>query len=127
MGRMEHRCGIRRAFAANVTLRPCGLVAVPGRIRNASISGMFVEADAGLFADNSVIEVEATLPGTSSLRTFRWQALVVRRTEGGIGLMFDHLRPPAISRLLEISDVTGSGLPAIPPGAGRERPPALGQ
>ena len=101
---MEHRCGIRHPLCAAVTLHPRRLGAVAGRIREASISGMFVETAPELFCDNAVVDVEVILPGVSALRTFRWQAMVVRRTENGLGLMFDRLRPPAISRLLAASE-----------------------
>lgn len=100
MGRMDHRCGMRHAVDARITLYPHGPDGVPGRIRDASISGMYVEAVPEMFGDNGVIEVEVTLPGVAALRTWRWQAMVVRRTGTGLGLMFDQLRPPAIVRLL---------------------------
>ncbi len=112
MARMEHRCGTRHPVSAAVMLRPHGLDAVPGRIQEASISGMFVEAAPELFCENSVIDVEVTLPGLTVLRTFRWQAMVVRRTGTGLGLMFDRLRPPAISRLLARAQ---GELPSGPP------------
>lgn len=116
MGRMDHRCGTRHAVDARVVLYPRGLAGVAGRIREASISGMFVEAPPAVFADNNVIDVEVTLPGVAALRTYRWQAMVVRRTTTGLGLMFDQLRPPAISRLLTATD--GALAPAAPPRAG---------
>ncbi len=104
MGRMDHRCGMRHAVDARVTLYPHGPDGVPGRIRDASISGMFVEALPDLFGDHGVIEVEVTLPGVTALRTWRWRAMVVRRTGTGLGLMFDQLRPPAIVRLLAAAE-----------------------
>ncbi|MCC7259245.1 MAG: PilZ domain-containing protein [Gammaproteobacteria bacterium] len=102
---MDHRCGTRYTLDAPVRLSGHGLCGVAGRIREASISGMFVEAPAELFADHSVIDVEVTLPGVAALRTYRWQAMVVRHTDAGLGLMFDRLRPPAISRLLAGTDM----------------------
>ena len=76
--------------------------------REVSISGMFVETAPEAFSANSVLDVELTLPGPAGLRTYRWQAMVIRRTTTGIGLMFDRLRPPAITRLLAGLD---GGLP----------------
>lgn len=110
MARMEHRCGARHPLDAQVFLRPQHFDAVRGCIREASISGMFVNVEPELFCENSVIDVEVTLPGVASLRTYHWQAMVVRRTDSGLGLMFDHLRPPAISRLLAgLEHETGYG------------------
>ena len=50
----------------------------------------------------------------AGMRTYRWQAMVIRTTAAGVGLMFDRLRPPAITRLLAaldtgLSPVTGAG------------------
>lgn len=100
MGPMEHRCGTRQAVSAAVTLYPHDCEPVLGRIQEASISGMFVATAPHLFCENGVIDVEVTVPGTAALRTYRWQAMVVRRTENGLGLMFDRVRPPAIAHLL---------------------------
>lgn len=114
MGRMEHRCGTRHALDAAVTLHARGVGAVAGRIREASISGMFVEAPPELFAPRGVIDVEVTLAGPVALRTYRWQAMVVRRTAKGLGLLFDRLRPPAISRLLAATEAASAA--AVLPG-----------
>ncbi len=124
---MEHRLGTRRPVAAAVTLHPPGGVPVAGRIREVSISGMFVEAPPELFAGNSVVDVDLTLPGSTHLRTYRWQAMVIRKAPNGLGLMFDRLRPPAITRLIESLD---AGLPApsglVADRAVKERRPATG-
>ncbi|WKZ12041.1 MAG: PilZ domain-containing protein [Gammaproteobacteria bacterium] len=106
---MEHRLGTRRPVATAVTLHPPGGIPVAGRIREVSISGMFVETPPELFSGNTVIGVELTLPGSTDLRTYRWQAMVIRKASSGLGLMFDRLRPPAITRLLERLD---AGLPS---------------
>lgn len=108
--RMEHRLGTRRAVATAVLLHRPEAAAVAGRTREVSVSGMFVETAPQAFAANSVIDVELTLPASTGLRTYRWKAMVIRKTEAGLGLMFDRLRPPAISRLL---DSLEGGLPAV--------------
>src|SRR5512134_741384 len=97
---MEHRFGNRRAVRAAVLLHPHAGGPVDGSTADVSISGMFVETSPHRFPANSVIDVELTLPATTGLRTYRWQAMVIRSTDAGIGLMFDRLRPPAITRLL---------------------------
>ena len=108
MSHMEHRCGARHAIDGTVLLIAPGLEPVPARLLEASISGMFVAVTPGPFCCNSVIVVEMTLPGDVGLRTFRWQAMVIRKTETGMGLMFDRVRPAAITRLL---DTAAAGMP----------------
>jgi hypothetical protein len=105
---MEHRLGARRPVMVNVVLYPHDAPAVLAHTRDVSISGMFVEASAQMLSAHGVMDVEMTLPVATGLRTFRWQAMVIRRTASGAGLMFDRLRPPAITRLLANLD---SGLP----------------
>lgn len=113
---MEHRLGTRRPVSAAVVLYPPGGTPVAGHTREVSISGMFVEAPTERFTGNGVINVELTLPGRADLRTFRWQAMVIRKTATGLGLMFDRLRPPAITRLLESLEL------GLPPAAARAIP-----
>lgn len=108
---MEHRCGNRHPLHAPVVLHTAGGIPVRGHTREVSISGMFVAVDPKLFGANSVIDIELTVPGMSGLRTYRWQAMVVRRTGDGIGLMFDRLRPPAIGRLMAIASMEDVELP----------------
>lgn len=111
---MEHRFGNRRAIRTPVVLHPHGALPLCTNTRDVSISGMFVEAIPAPFSANSVIDVVLTLPGVAGLRTYRWQAMVIRRTASGIGLMFDRLRPPAISRLLARMDAGLSTSTAAP-------------
>ncbi len=92
-------------------LRAQGVAARRARILEASISGMFVELPDSPFCCNCVLAVEMTLPGDAGLRTYCWQAMVIRKTDAGMGLMFDRLRPLAITRLME-SVAAGLPLPA---------------
>jgi hypothetical protein len=108
---MEHRCGARHPIDGVLTLVAAGVGEHTARLVEASISGMFVETRAPApFCCNSVVDVEMTLPGDSGLRTYRWQAMVIRKTGQGMGLMFDRMRPPAITRLLA-SAAAGMPLP----------------
>lgn len=116
---MEHRFGSRREVRAAVLLHRRGRAPVAGHTREISISGMFVETARASFSANHVIDIEITLPATAGLRTYRWQAMVVRTTEAGIGLMFDRLRPPAVTRLMAILDAGLSQFPEAPPVAAR--------
>jgi hypothetical protein len=92
---------MRRPVEAPVVLHPRAGLPLVGSVAEVSISGMFVTARPEEFCTNSVIDVEMTLPGAVSLKTYRWQAMVIRKTATGIGLMFDRLRPPAVVALLD--------------------------
>jgi hypothetical protein len=109
---MEHRCGNRHPLRTLVVLHTTGGIPVRGHTREVSISGMFVDVAPEHFSANSVIDIELTVPGTTGLRRYRWQAMVVRRTGDGVGLMFDRLRPPAIGRLMAIAEMDDVALPS---------------
>ena len=108
---MEHRCGIRHAVRAPVILHVAGRAPVRAFTREVSISGMFIELPKATACGHGVIEVEATLPASAGLRTYRWQAMVIRRTDLGVGLMFDRLRPPAALLLIASAE---AGLARLP-------------
>jgi hypothetical protein len=112
---MEHRFGTRRLVRAAVVLHTRGAAPVLAYTREVSIGGMFVETPPEALGSNTVIDVELTLPGAAGLRTYRWQAMVIRTTAAGVGLMFDRLRPPAIIRLLaRLPASVDAGLPEVP-------------
>lgn len=118
MGRMEHRCGSRHPLSGVVMVYARDGSSARTVLREASISGMFVEASPQLFCCNSVVDIEMTLPGTAGLRTYRWKAMVIRKTEQGIGLMFDQVRPPAITRLMASAEAGLIGTPRVAATAG---------
>lgn len=108
---MEHRFGARHALSGRLVLRSASTGPVPAQLREASISGMFVEAPPEAFSTNTVVDVEMTVPGATGLRCYHWQAMVIRKSRDGLGLMFDRVRPPAISRLLAGAAALDVGLP----------------
>lgn len=114
---MEHRFGMRHPLCGRLTLRPPGAGPVAAQLREASISGMFVSTPPEMFSCNTVVDVEMTVPGATGLRCYHWQAMVIRKTAEGLGLMFDRVRPPAISRLLAGAAAldTGRGPGGLPP------------
>lgn len=101
---MEHRLGIRHPVSVATALYPRESAPVIGLAREVSISGMFVEAPAQGLTTSSLIEVEISLQSNGEARTFRWLAMVIRKTDAGVGLMFDRLRPPAIMRVLAAAE-----------------------
>lgn len=101
---MEHRLGIRHPVAVVTILYPRASSPVTGLAREVSISGMFVEVPPQKLVMNSLLEVAISLPDDEAGKTFRWLAMVIRKTDTGAGLMFDRLRPPAIMRLIAAAE-----------------------
>jgi hypothetical protein len=103
---MDHRCGTRQIVPGDTLLCRRFSDPVKGRVRDISISGLFVEIglDASEFALQSLVEVELTPPGAVGGRSCRCLAIVARTTPDGLGLMFDRLNPPAVVRFLAASD-----------------------
>jgi hypothetical protein len=113
---MDHRCGTRQTVPGEIVLCRRFSDPVRGRVRNISISGLFVELelDASEFALQSLVEVELTPPGGAGGRSCRCLAVVARTTPDGLGLMFDRVKPPAVVRFLAASDAA-LARPAIQP------------
>jgi hypothetical protein len=107
---LEHRLGARRYVRTTIVVHTRGLPSVIACTREVSVSGMFIETDANLFAENRIIEVELPANGRET-RTERWRAMVVRRTSDGIGVTFDRLRLPIVRLLLDAPDA-GQAAPA---------------
>jgi hypothetical protein len=127
---MEHRCGTRHSLPAVVTLYPRFGGALRALVRDISISGMFVELDSGrgTMPMQSLVEIE--LPkATTGGRCTRCLAMVARATQGGLGLMFDRLGPPAVTRLLAGATAEPVARPKLRavPSTSVEEPPRLGR
>jgi hypothetical protein len=98
--RAKYRLGERYPIRVAVILHLTAATRVPATTCDVSISGMLVDTPPAHFSANSVIGVELTLPGVDAPRIYRWQALVVRKTQSGLGMVFDRVRPPAIAALI---------------------------
>ena len=98
---MNHRCGERHRLAATMLLRRPGWGGCfVGRLVDLSVSGAFVATRVWAFPVGSVVRLEtaATIDGVA--RLLRCQAMVVRASRTGIGLMFDEIGPPGFTALL---------------------------
>lgn len=88
---MEHRYGERRRMGTAVLVRrPDWSGWMVAELRDLSVSGAFVAAPGDLFPRRSQVHVEVRSPDGMCLHC---RAMVVRHDTGGIGLVFDRLRP----------------------------------
>lgn len=99
---MEHRWGERIHLDLPVRLELAGELLGMGRLRNASISGAYVETDAGssvLATVDVVVPMSRAMGGSQALA-----ASVVRRDEGGLGLEWRDMACEAVVRMLRDLD-----------------------
>ena len=98
---MEHRCGSRRKVAIAAALRLPSGERIAARIRDASLSGAFVDALAVRLPIFSHVELELMLPSAPDAIPCHCGALVMRTHADGAGLLFDDFSPLAMVLLFE--------------------------
>jgi hypothetical protein len=90
---MDHRCGHRREAAQTVLLRRNGWAGyLVGELRDVSISGAKVAVPARAFPLRTLVRLEVTVEREGRRQLVGVPAMVVRHTQGGIGLAFDELQ-----------------------------------
>lgn len=106
---MEHRWSERNPtrFDAILKYPPLGLVC--GRVRNASLGGMFVETGPIALHVNTPVELAIRRQGHPADKLYRLRALVVRVVEGGAGLMFRNFDDVTLRTLRELECVNYDG------------------
>ena len=119
---MEHRLSPRTTTPIAVVVHVRGRGRARCVTRDASVDGMFINLDAGLFGvrERSVIEVTLAEAGGGTPHAAT-MAYVVHRQRHGLGVMFTSLASPmrdAIARLLaerRVSEARGAPPPTRPP------------
>lgn len=103
---VEHRCAYRQPVRLQAFLRSSARGRLPARIVNLSGGGLYVELerDDPPPAICAMVDVVVSTPGGAD--SFRWPAMVVHRSERGVGLMFDRSRVNEVRRLLH-GETTG--------------------
>lgn len=97
---MDHRCGERRRVRLTVLLRRNGWSGcIVGRLMDLSVTGAFIEVPPQAFPLHTVVRLEAALPFDLAPRLTHCRAMVVRTDPGGIGIVFDEMRPSAFTPL----------------------------
>lgn len=97
---MEHRWSMRKSANGAVVLNYPSLGLLRASIENISLGGVFVNTGRISLSVNTPVEMVFELPEGDARRVRKAEALVVRATDGGAGLMF-HKFNPATFQLLQ--------------------------
>jgi hypothetical protein len=85
---MEHRWSARKSVDGNVVVECPRVGLVRAIMRDVSLSGMFVETGPLVLPLNAPVSVVFNLPSDSHERDYCLQAMIVRHTTKGAGIMF---------------------------------------
>lgn len=102
---MERREGTRRPvnMAAEVeNLSGAPGARMRGRVRDVSVSGLYLEAPVSDLFENSRLRLILTQQGSESGRTWVWDCFVVRLDDSGAGAMFGAADPSEVDGLLDL-------------------------
>jgi hypothetical protein len=113
---MEHRWGIRESIDLDVLINHGLRPPICGRLRNISLSGLFVATPSARPPLNAGVELVFVQQERGFVRIHRLEATVTRRVEDGVGLMFSQFHPGELSALRALSHADkNTPLAAIPP------------
>ncbi|QBQ53439.1 PilZ domain-containing protein [Nitrosococcus wardiae] len=86
--RIERRRNPRKQAAVRVYLSWSGQQPCRCRVTNLSVTGAFVEVGPLRIPEDGIIKLVFVLPAESLIKTHHLSAIVVHRSQEGIGLMF---------------------------------------
>ena len=86
---MEHRLASRRPVDVEVVVEIGATRVCVGRVRDVSLSGVFVEVFGVEVGADVPVRLTFVLPDAPSSRSHRWHGYVVRSAQNGIGLIFE--------------------------------------
>lgn len=90
---MEQRCGSRKAIDIDAVIDYGAARPLPGRIRDVSIGGVYVEITPSLLSPHQPIRLSFTVEGPGARIEYHWRGVVIRIGEAGAGLMFESADP----------------------------------
>ncbi|WP_038054465.1 PilZ domain-containing protein [Thioalkalivibrio sp. ALJ1] len=102
---MELREGRRRAvsMAAEVEDLTCALAyQATGRVRNVSLSGLYLELPVSGLTKHSPLRLVVRPEGNGGGRAYVWDCIVMRLDERGAGAMFEAENPSDVDGLLDL-------------------------
>lgn len=85
---IEHRWGVRQPANFEVIIDYPRLGLVRGRIRDISLTGLYIETDIRLPL-HTCVNLAITVRDSGTMRICRWSAMVTRVTPLGAGMMLD--------------------------------------
>lgn len=85
---MEHRCSRRKPITAEVIVECPRVGLVRADMLDVSLGGLLLETRSGVLPLNAAVSVIFDLPASERSGGFCLQAMVVRHTPTGAGLMF---------------------------------------
>ena len=85
---MEHRWSMRKPVHDRITLNCPPIGILHANIRDVSLGGLFIDTDAALNINTPVELLFSAKEKSGMLKTDHIDALVVRKTKQGVGLMF---------------------------------------
>jgi len=122
MNQLEHRVGQRKPFDIEVIVDAGPAGTVHGRMRNVSLAGVFLEMAVARLSNFMPIRLQFTLPvlmsDNGTMQRYRWRGFIVRRTQHGIGAVFESADPQDLDGLLALLEAA-EHRPTISRPAGR--------
>ena len=85
---MEHRWSMRKLVDGHVTLSYPPLGILNANIRDLSLGGLFVHTHSAVLNINTPVELLFVSSDDDAQKIYHVEALVVRKTDEGAGLMF---------------------------------------
>jgi hypothetical protein len=98
---MEHRWNTRKN--ANLRLM-CYLNSsdvIPAKVRNMSLSGMFIETGPVFLSRNDRVDIAFSLPNADESAVYRLTALTIHSSREGIGVMFCDMNPDVYAQFVK--------------------------
>lgn len=108
---MEHRLATRRPANVEVSVEIGRALLATGRIRNVSLTGVFVEMQTDGVHSDAPVRLTFATGGSRDSRHCRWSGYVVRSVDDGIGAMFesdDREDEAGLRALLEMAEAAAS-------------------
>jgi hypothetical protein len=98
---IEHRWGVRQAADFEVIIDYPRLGLVRGRIRDISVTGLYVETNIRLPL-HTCIDLTLVYKDDGKVHKFNWQAMVTRVTSRGAGMMLDRFDMSELAKLFSL-------------------------
>jgi len=95
---VEHRRGQRKTVSLAVRIDARRFAPLVGEIVDMSVGGAFIRLRDYIPPPNTIIRLSFDIPGIEQTE-HECRALIVRKEQSGIGVMFDHLQEAAIEKL----------------------------